>query len=265
MVDVSPVAFVCYHLHLCADHITYGQPVVRRVLLPGGVQDSTGTAFPQEARTRQRADVQLSADMQPDNNLEGDRTAGARQAAATPALISNFSRLQSAYRRGHSTETALLHVMNTVYTAADAKKITALVCLDISVAFDTVDHDVLASHLESQFGVVGVAGAAPSWLWSYLYGRQQFVRLGRHSSPMTQCDCGVPQGSVLGPLLFTAYMSAVDELIESYGVSYHQFADDTQLLISMDSPKCHAGHRQARSLLSRSSPLVPAERPPTQC
>ena len=97
----------------------------------------------------------------------------------------NFSRLQSAYRREHSTETALLHVMNSVYAAADAKKITALVGLDISAAFDTIDHDVLASRLELQFGVVG---AASSWLRSYFSGRPQFVRLGRHSSPMTQCD-----------------------------------------------------------------------------
>ena len=70
-----------------------------------------------------------------------------------PHLLSspNFSRLQSAYQHGHSTETALLHVMNTVYAAADTKKITA--------AFDTVDHDVLASCLESQFGVVGAASS----------------------------------------------------------------------------------------------------------
>jgi len=108
--------------------------------------------------------------------------------------------------------------MNTVYTAADVKKITVLVGLDISAAFDTIDHDVLASRFESQFSVVG---AASSWLRSYLRSRQQFVRLGRHSSPMTQCDCGVPQGSLLGLLLFTAYVSAVGELIESYGVSYH--------------------------------------------
>ena len=121
--------------------------------------------------------------------------------------------------------------MNTVYAAANAK-ISALVGLDISAAFDTNDHDVLCCRLESQFGVVG---AVSSWLRSYLRARQQFVRLGRHSSPMTQWDCGVPQGSVLGPLLFTAYVSAVGELIESYGVSYHQFAHDTQLLVSMDS------------------------------
>jgi len=130
-----------------------------------------------------------------------------------PHLLSspNFSQLQSAYRRGHSTEMALVHVVNRVYTAADAK-ITALVGLDISAAFDTIDDDWLASRLVSQFGVVG---AASSWLRSYLRGRQQFMRLGRHSSPMTQCNGVVLQGSVLGSLLFTAYVSPVGEPIES--------------------------------------------------
>ena len=84
-----------------------------------------------------------------------------------PHLLSspNFSRLQSAYRRVHSTETALLHVMNSVYAAADAKKITALVGLDISAAFDTIDHDVLASRLESQFGVVDARLACTALPW----------------------------------------------------------------------------------------------------
>jgi len=139
-----------------------------------------------------------------------------------------------------------------VYTAADTS-ITTLVGLDILEAFDTIDSDVIAS-----------VCAASSWLWSYLCGRKQFVRLGGHSSPVTQCDCGIPQGSVLGLLLFTAYVSVVGELIESYSMSYHQFADDTQLLVNMDSTKRHTGYRQAYPYLSRSSRLVSAEWPAAQ-
>ena len=67
-----------------------GQPVACRVQFPSGIQDSTDAAFAQEARTRQGADVQLPANIQPDNHLESDRTAGARQAAATPSLISEL-------------------------------------------------------------------------------------------------------------------------------------------------------------------------------
>jgi len=134
----------------------------------------------------------------------------------------SFARLQSSYRRGHSTETALLHVMNSVYAAADEKKATVLVGLDLSAAFDTINHVVLISRLESQFGV---DSGASSWLRSYLTYRQQFVKLGNHSPTATQCASGIPQGSVLGPLLFTAYVSPVGELIESHGISYHQFAD----------------------------------------
>lgn len=135
------------------------------------------------------------------------------------------------HRRGHSTETALLHVLNSVYSAADNKKATLLVGLDISAAFDTIEHHILIDRFESEFGV---DGAALNWLRSYLSDRLQFVKLGDHSSATQHCASGVPQGSVLGPLLFTAYASPVGDLIESQGVSYHQFADDTQLFIAMD-------------------------------
>jgi len=82
-----------------------------------------------------------------------------------PHLLASpsFARLQSAYRRGHSMETALLHVMNSVYAAADQKKATVLVGLDLSAAFDTINHDVLIKRLESQFGV---DGGASSWIRS---------------------------------------------------------------------------------------------------
>ena len=112
-----------------------------------------------------------------------------------------FARLQSAYRCGHSTETALLHVMNSVYAAADNKEATILVGLDILAGFDTINHDVLISRLVNQFGV---DGGASGWLRSYLTDRSQYVKLGEHSSATTRCVSGVPQGSVLGPLLFTA-------------------------------------------------------------
>jgi len=121
--------------------------------------------------------------------------------------------------------------MNSVYAAADEKKATVLVGLDLSAAFDTINHDVLISRLESQFGI---DSGASSWLCSYLTDRQQFVKVGNHSSTATQCASGVPQGSVLGPLLFTAYVLPVGELIESHGVSYHPFADDMQLLVAMN-------------------------------
>ena len=115
----------------------------------------------------------------------------------------NFSQLQSAYRHGHSTETALLRVLDSVYAKADHKRATLLVGLDISAAFDTIDHHVLINRLQHTFGVTG---AALNWLQSYLDNRHQYVKLGRSVSSTIPCDYGVPQGSVLGPLLFTAYM-----------------------------------------------------------
>ena len=151
-----------------------------------------------------------------------------------PHLLASpsYPRLQSAYRCGHSTETALLHVLNTVYAAADDRKATVLVGLDLSAAFDTISHVVLVGRLEQQFGV---DGGALSWLRSYLTDRQQFVKLGEHSSDVMHCTSGVPQGSVLGPMLFTAYVAPIGDLIESHGVAYHTFADDTQLLVAMNT------------------------------
>ena len=78
-----------------------------------------------------------------------------------------------------------------------------LVALDISAAFDTINHEVLLQRMECEFGV---SGTAVRWLHSYLTDRQQFVKLGRFSFTTSSCTTGVPQGSVLGPLLFTAYV-----------------------------------------------------------
>ena len=106
-----------------------------------------------------------------------------------PQLLAstNFARLQSAYRRGHFTETALLHVLNGVYAAADDRRATMLVGLDITAAFDTISHSRLLERLESGFGVTT---GALSWLRSYLIDRHQFVQVDCHSSAITPCVSG---------------------------------------------------------------------------
>ena len=107
--------------------------------------------------------------------------------------------LQSAYRSHHSTETALLKVLSDVLTAIDDKKVTLLALLDLSAAFDCVDHDILLSRLQSRFGL---DGAVLSWIRSFLTDRTQRVGFGGRLSAEIALIFGVPQGSVLDPSCF---------------------------------------------------------------
>ena len=144
----------------------------------------------------------------------------------------NFNQLQSAYRPYHSTETALLLSLNNIYEAADNSQPTLLVSLDLSAAFDTIDHSVLLSRLHTSFGI---SGTALSWLTSYLYSRSQHVRIGQSSSPSALLDSGVPQGSVLGPILFSVYISPIGAIFSAFGIQHQQYADDTQLYIALSA------------------------------
>ena len=141
----------------------------------------------------------------------------------------NYSRFQSAYRRGHSTETALLRMLNDVYCAADNKYRTTLLQLDLSSAFDTLDTSTLLRRLRFTYGI---SDPALNWVSSYLVCRSQSVRVGQKQSSSIVCEYGVPQGSVLEPLLFTLYISPLARVIDSFGVNHAQFADDTQLYIA---------------------------------
>jgi len=164
---------------------------------------------------------------------------GARQVNYRPISNSkNFSKRQSAYRQGHSTETALLDVLDSVHTAADSKEVTLLIGLDLSAAFDTVCNSTLIKRLHTEFGV---SGTALSWIQSYLQDRTQFVKLGQHRTPATIREVGVPQGSVLGPLLFAVYCSPVADVIAFHGVRCHQYADDTELHLAMRVDNTAAG------------------------
>ena len=104
-----------------------------------------------------------------------------------------FDKFQSGYRQNHSTETALLRVSNDIMMSSDAGKCTALVLLDLSAAFDTVDHHILLGRLRNS---VGISGSALDWFASYLSGRSFSVAVGPHVSESVPLSCGVPQGSV---------------------------------------------------------------------
>ena len=102
--------------------------------------------------------------------------------------------LQSAYRRHHSTETALLKISNDIFEAVDSGNATVLVALDLSAAFETIDHSVLINRLEYTLGLWGLA---IQWVKSYLEGRTSFVQIGGERSATTGVVTGVDQGSVL--------------------------------------------------------------------
>ena len=145
------------------------------------------------------------------------------------AATGNFNSKQSGFRTNHSTETALQSIFNDVYRAIDAKKLTLLVALDISAAFDALEHNILLRRLQYTFGI---SGPALNWIGSYLHGRSQFIKIDNSTSEKFPCMFGVPQGSVLGPFLFALHVSPVANVIEKAGLRHHQYADDTQMYIS---------------------------------
>jgi len=108
----------------------------------------------------------------------------------------------------------------------EEQEITFVIMLDLSAAFDTVDYGILLERLEVR---LGVKGTALEWIKSYLTGRRQCVKIGNASSEEVDLECGVPQGSVLGPILFLVYTLPLGDLLREHNVRFHMYADDKQI------------------------------------
>ena len=150
-----------------------------------------------------------------------------------------YEAFQSAYRQLHSTETALLRVHNDILQAVDNCGGAILVLLDLSAAFDTIYHEKLIGILDTY---CGIKGDPLKWFSSYLKDRVQSVQIGSTFSREQNLLFGVPQGSVLGPVLFTIYTTPLGKIIQRHGLTYHLYADDTQLYIAFkpsDVPSKH--------------------------
>lgn len=146
-------------------------------------------------------------------------------------LVEAIPDCQSAYRRLYSTETALCSVVNDMHELMDEGKCGILILLDLSAAFDTVVHDVLLHDCEK----IGIEGAALAYIKSYLENRTYCVQIGETLSEVKQMERGVPQGSVLGPILFCIYIIELSCLLAKHGVAFKLFADDTQFYLSLSN------------------------------
>ena len=137
--------------------------------------------------------------------------------------------LQSAYRSDHSTETALMKICNDILSALDNKNVAILSLLDLSAAFDTIDHSILLSRLQTSFGI---SGSVLSCFESYFSGRFQSVSVDGTLATPSPLLYGVPQGSVLGPILFVLHTYPLFTIVDTHLLSHHSFSDDNQLYVT---------------------------------
>ena len=138
---------------------------------------------------------------------------------------------QSAYRENHSTETTVCAINNDMTEIITNGKCGILVMPDLSAAFDTVEHKLLLEDLRA----VGIEKNVYRWYKSYLENRKITVIISNTRSEIKNLTRGVPQGSILGPLLFSIYTIELSKILEKHKVKFKLYADDTQFYFPIES------------------------------
>ena len=147
-----------------------------------------------------------------------------------------FPKCNPHIEKKHSTETALLKIVNDILNNMDKGKMSAIILLDLSSAFDTINHGLLLARLKNRFGI---DGSVLKWIESYLSQRKQTISIqGFPNSATRSLNWGVPQGSILGPLLFSLYTAPLGDIAKKHGLKHHFYADDAQVYNTIENGKC---------------------------
>ena len=155
------------------------------------------------------------------------------------------SKMQSAYKKNHSTETVILRVFNDINHAIDNQMEVVLILLDLSAAFDTIDHKILIERLRDRFGF---KNTALQWFKDYLSNRLQSVIINDYVSEPRKVNCGVPQGSVLGPLLFSLYVSPWEDVVNAHGLTALFYADE--VFVTMKQSQRQSGLNKLQNCIN---------------
>ena len=139
---------------------------------------------------------------------------------------------QSGYREKHSCETCMVKIINDINDMIENGNMVALILLDLSAAFDTVDHKILTTRLRTYFGLTS---QVLKWIVSYLTNRSFSVNIKKEHSNRQWLNYGIPQGSLLGPILFIMYTKDITKIANKHKLSIHMYADDTQLYIGFQA------------------------------
>ncbi len=238
--DPLPTSILKEHLDLLLPTIT---SIVNMSLTSSIFPQSMKTALVRPLLKKASLDQEIMKHYRPVSNLSflSKVIEKAVSLQISDHLSSNnlYEPYQSAYRRFHGTETALLHVQNDILRSVDNKMCVFLVLLDLSAAFDTVDHNIILTRLSETFGITN---SALEWIQSYLMDRSQRVNINGILSSPVNLPFGVPQGSVLGPQFFIMYTGPIANIARKFDLQVHLYADDTQLYFSFNPQNADEEH-----------------------